>query len=135
VRLLVCGGRNFGTFNEERLFIRKSILDILCPAGGAALWHRGDDLIISGMAPGADTVAALFAREMLIPLDAYPISEKDWAKYGRVAGPRRNRQMIVEGNPNLVLAFNGGPGTRNMIQQAKNNNIPVVERLYGSFQR
>jgi len=135
MRLLVCGGRNFGVFNEERMFIRQHIVETLCPAGMAAYWNRGQDLIISGMAPGADTVAALFAEEMLIKLDPYPISEEEWAKYGRAAGPRRNRKMIVEGRPDMVLAFNGGPGTRNMIQQAKNNNIPVVEKLYGSFKR
>ena len=116
------------------MFIRKNILNILCP-DTAARWHRGYDLIISGMATGADTVAAEFAEEMKIPLLPFPVSEEEWARYGRAAGPRRNRQMIVEGNPNLVLAFNGGAGTRNMIQQAKNNNIPVIERLYGSFKR
>lgn len=135
MRLLVCGGRNFGVWSDERNFIRKHILKVLCPAGGAALWDRHEDTIISGMATGADTVAAEFARDMRLKLDPYPISEAEWAKYGRSAGPRRNRRMIVEGKPNIVLAFNGGPGTRNMIQQAKNNDIPVIERLYGSFQR
>jgi hypothetical protein len=135
MRLLVCGGRNFGVFWEERNFIRKHITEVLCPAGMAALWHRHLDTIISGMAPGADTIAAEFAKDMGIKLEKYPISETEWAKYGRAAGPRRNRRMIVEGKPHFVLAFNGGPGTRNMIQQAKNNDIPVIERLYGSFQR
>ncbi len=135
MRLLVCGGRSFGVFAEERNFIRKSIIEILHPAGGDHIWYRGSDLIISGMAAGADTVAALFAQEMRIPLDCYPIDEKEWARYGRAAGPRRNRRMIVEGKPDIVLAFNGGPGTRNMIQQAKNNSIPVIEKLYGSFIR
>lgn len=135
MRLLVCGGRNFGIFNEERMFIRKHITELLCPAGMAATWHRHLDTIISGMATGADTVAAEFALDMGVKLLSFPITEAEWAKYDRAAGPRRNRRMIVEGKPDTVLAFNGGPGTRNMIQQAKNNNIPVIERLYGSFQR
>ena len=135
MRLLVCGGRNFGVWADERNFIRKHITEVLCPAGGAALWHRHLDTIISGMATGVDTVAAEFARDMRIKLDPYKITDEEWAKYNRSAGPRRNRRMIVEGKPNVVLAFNGGPGTRNMIQQAKNNDIPVIERLYGSFQR
>ena len=135
MRLLVCGGRNFGLFADERNFIRKHITEVLCPAGAAALWDREQDLIISGAAVGTDTVAALFAMHMGVPLDQYPVTEEEWALYGRAAGPRRNRRMIVEGKPDAVLAFNGGPGTRNMIQQAKNNDIPVIERLYGSFKR
>ena len=135
MRLLVCGGRNFGVFEDEKNFIRKHILEVLCLAGTAAYWDREQDTIISGAAPGTDTIAALFAMHMGIPLDQYPISEADWAKYGRAAGPRRNSRMIVEGKPDKVLAFNGGPGTRNMIQQAKNNDIPVIEQLYGSFKR
>lgn len=135
MRLLVCGGRNFGVWADERNFIRKHITEVLCPAGGAALWHRHLDTIISGMATGVDTVAAEFARDMRIKLDPYKITDEEWAKYNRSAGPRRNRRMITEGKPNAVLAFNGGPGTRNMIQQAKNNNILVVEQLYGSYKR
>jgi hypothetical protein len=33
--------------------------------------------------------------------------------------------MLDEGKPDLVLAFPGGRGTRNMVGQAKRRGVPV----------
>ena len=51
----------------------------------------------------------------------------DWDTHGRGAGPIRNKQMLEEGKPDLVIAFPGGKGTANMIGQAKEAGIPVRE--------
>lgn len=51
----------------------------------------------------------------------------DWENYRRAAGPIRNRQMLVEATPDLVVAFPGGPGTANMIRQARAAGVPVHE--------
>jgi hypothetical protein len=48
-----------------------------------------------------------------------------WDKYGKSAGPIRNKKMLDEGKPDLVFAFPGGPGTNNMIKQAKEKNILI----------
>lgn len=41
------------------------------------------------------------------------------------AGPMRNRQMLDE-KPDLVVAFAGGSGTRNMIDIARRAGVKVI---------
>lgn len=53
--------------------------------------------------------------------------EADWHTHGRAAGPIRNRRMIEEGKPDLVVAFPGGRGTANMVNQARAAGIEVRE--------
>ncbi len=50
----------------------------------------------------------------------------DWDKEGKAAGPIRNRQMIDEGRPKLLVAFPGGRGTADCMAHAKRNRIPVL---------
>ncbi len=47
-------------------------------------------------------------------------------KYGKSAGSIRNQQMIDEGKPDLVVAFPGGFGTKDMVRRAKKHNIEVI---------
>jgi hypothetical protein len=49
----------------------------------------------------------------------------DWQKHGTAAGPIRNKQMIVSGKPDLVLAFPGGRGTADMSRRAEKHGIPL----------
>ena len=108
MRLLVCGGRNY---NDAKR-IEEEIVK-LAPT-----------VIISGGASGADTHAIIEAQVLGIPVIVYMA---DWKKYGRRAGPIRNKQMLEEGKPDMVLAFPGGIGTANMIKQAKAAGIKVIE--------
>jgi len=61
----------------------------------------------------------------------------DWEKYGRAAGPIRNKQMIMEGKPDLVVAFHNNisksRGTKNMVTQARRHGIRVQMMLNCSF--
>jgi hypothetical protein len=109
MRVLVCGGRDYD--EEDTLF---AALDSL----------KGVSHIIEGGAPGADALAREWAKSRAVPHTSYPA---DWLKYGRAAGPVRNRQMLREGKPNLVVAFpTGGPGTKNMIGLAEKAGVPVI---------
>jgi hypothetical protein len=111
-RVLVCGGRDFA--DTEKLF--------------RVLSDRHDNnpfsLLIHGAAKGADTLASEWAFERGVPQQAYPA---DWARDGRAAGPIRNRLMLEEGKPDLVIAFPGGKGTENMRQQAFKAGVPVID--------
>ena len=53
---------------------------------------------------------------------AYPAN---WKKHGRAAGPIRNKQMLEEAKPDLVIAFPGGAGTANMVKQAREAGVKV----------
>lgn len=121
MRVLVCGGRDYGknpdgTDNAaEQDFLFDYLMDILL--------EHPNMTVIQGEARGADALAKLWANFMKVPVVSFPA---DWKKYGNRAGPVRNLQMIEEGKPDLVVAFRGGAGTRNMLKQALFNNIEVL---------
>lgn len=107
MKMLVCGGRDY--FDAERVDL---ILDVLGPT-----------LVIQGGQRGADTMAANWAAKRGVPFKCFPA---DWRAYGNSAGPRRNRQMLKEGKPDIVVAFPGGPGTADMVGAAMQHGVPVV---------
>lgn len=117
MKLLVCGSRDYN--DHLRLY---QVLDAIHD-------QRGVTELIEGEAKGADTLAREWAESHNIPVRKFPA---DWATYGRAAGPLRNTAMLVEGKPNLVVAFpkNGDldatKGTRNMVRQARTFNIEVM---------
>ena len=110
MKVLVCGGRDYQDYSK------------VC-------WVLGHteppiSLVIHGAAPGADSLAAKWAVEQGIPTDAYVA---DWDKYGKAAGPIRNRVMLELGKPERVIAFPGGKGTADMVFRARRANVPVTE--------
>lgn len=112
MRVLVCGGRDF----DDKVAM-DSWLDLI---------HAKTPItaIINGGARGADSLASVWARSRHVDLHVYMA---DWERYNKSAGPIRNGIMITEGKPDLVVAFPGGKGTANMIEQAKAANIEVRE--------
>lgn len=122
MRVVICGCR---TYTED------IILDALIYGLNAMVEDEGL-VIIEGEARGADTLARESAEAQGIEVEPYPA---DWDRYGRAAGPIRNRQMLVEGQPEFVVAFLDRPeseskGTRNMIEQSQKAKLPVyvIER-------
>jgi hypothetical protein len=92
--------------------------------------HHRDGIVavIEGEAPGADTMAREWAEDNGVLPEKFPA---DWDRYGRAAGPIRNKQMLVEGKPDLVLAFSydlkTSRGTRNMVTQALAANVETID--------
>lgn len=139
MRVLVCGGRNYGEVpvgfrqmqpsqeynralrraEDERTYLFQ-MLNELSPR---------PTVIIHGAASGADSWAKRWAEVSRIPHEPY---KADWYPNGSKvldysAGPRRNQQMIDEGKPELVVAFPGGKGTADMVSRARAANITVRE--------
>ena len=83
-------------------------------------------LIISGGARGADQLAIEWAKINGVSHNVYPA---DWYKYGRSAGYIRNSYMLNEGQPDLVVAFRGGFGTKNMVDISRRKGVEVREIL------
>ena len=109
-RVLVCGGRDFR--DREAVF---ASLDSLHAE------HRFS-VVIAGGSRGTDTLAADWARERGVPTEVY---RADWEHFGHKAGPLRNGRMLAEGKPDLVVAFPGGKGTANLIEQARAAGVRV----------
>lgn len=83
------------------------------------------DVVIHGAASGVDEQAMIAAQA--IPGVKHLPFQADWHTHRRAAGPIRNRRMIEEGKPDLVVAFPGGRGTANMVAQARKAGIDVIE--------
>lgn len=111
MRVLVCGGRDFN-----------DALTLGSWLGGIHKQH-GISLLIEGGARGADFMARKFAEWQGIPTKTF---EADWEGDGRAAGPLRNKRMLDEGKPDLVVAFDGGKGTANMVKQARLAGVRVL---------
>jgi len=83
--------------------------------------------IVSGGAKGADTLAEQFAKENNLPVKIF---KPDWAKYGRGAGPVRNKQIVEYADK--VIAFWDGEskGTKSSIDLAeKSGKLLTVKRF------
>ena len=115
IRVLVCGGRDFK--DQDKLFRVLDKIDNEEPYITA---------IINGMAKGADKMSSYWAQACSdsIAIEEYPAQ---WRVYGKSAGYKRNTQMLVEGKPDLVVAFPGGKGTAMMIKIARDAGVEVLE--------
>lgn len=131
MRVLVCGGRDFGVVHgsDEWKFIVGTLDDLNGDCWPSEAYPLGKEPpkithLIAGGAPGVDTVAADWAITNWVPFTEF---KADWERHGYTAGPLRNKQMLDEGKPDLVVAFPGGKGTANMKAQARAAGVPVVE--------
>jgi hypothetical protein len=83
--------------------------------------------IVSGMAPGVDTLAIQYAKEHNLPLKEF---HANWSEFGRSAGPIRNRQMAEYGDALVAIWDGESRGTKNMISEATKLGLKVyVKRI------
>lgn len=105
IRVLVCGDRKWTDKAMIRIVLRRLIPPVT---------------IIHGAARGADTLAGEVAYELGFTVERYPA---DWTKYGRAAGPIRNKEMLTHGRPDYVIGFHDdlrhSRGTADMKRQAE----------------
>ena len=111
MRVLICGDRDWTDEAPMRRLVA----------------HLGaGDVVIEGEARGADKMARRLAEEAGVPVVPCPA---EWDRYGRAAGPIRNRRMLTECRPDIVVAFHddlfNSKGTRNMMDVAGRAGIPV----------
>ena len=115
MRVLVCGSRTYPRPDVVRAFVSRLAR------------KYPNAVIIHGAAPGVDTWAGKAAAACGLAVIPFPA---DWSQ-GRGAGAIRNRQMLKEGRPDVVVAFHfeDSPGTRDMIAVARRALVPV--HVYG----
>lgn len=118
-RVAVCGGRTFTG--------RELVYEVLAAVAPKRIIHGG--------AKGADAIADTFARDHGIPVAVW---RANWYEHGKdcpawclmqahckLAGIRRNRLIIAEGQPTMLVAFPGNKGTANMIKQCQMAGIHI----------
>lgn len=118
MKVLVCGGRDFGLTQAEYNYIMDTMLK----------FHEkhGITQVINGAQKGVDKISTEWATINNI---AYREFEYP-SEYGRRGGPIRNSQMLKEGKPDHVLAFPGGRGTADMVHKAAVAEVPITTLEY-----
>jgi hypothetical protein len=113
IKILITGDRDW----NKPLIIREAIRSFM-PCS-----------VIQGGARGADSLAFFACKILNVDCKTYAAN---WEVYGRAARPIRNRLMLTDGIPDIVLAFHNNifksRGTKDMVKQALKRGITV--RLY-----
>ena len=121
MKVLFTGGRTYSDYDRVT-----QVLDVIQPT------H-----IIHGAAKGADSLVGRYAAEHRIRCTPYPAQwRKKDPRTGRIyvdrsEGIKRNKRMLLQSRPDLVIAFPGGNGTAHMSDFARSNGYRVV-RIPGS---
>ena len=133
MRVILCGGRTYNNYPK----VKRALDDLDCQG-------KGITVLVSGACPtGADRLARVWVEEkgytkgpparprvweLIGKGKFYYEFPALWGSYpGGSAGPIRNKEMLEETNPDLVLAFPGGKGTRSTKKLARAANVKVLE--------
>jgi hypothetical protein len=127
MKVIIAGGRDFRHFRQLEIQCDHILYDYF-------MNEKEDELeIVSGGQVttdpvteekyGADYYGEVYAEQCGIKVKRFL---PDWNKYGRGAGPRRNKEMAQYVAPDgMLIAFwdEASDGTRNMILEAKKLKI------------
>ncbi len=119
----VVGSRSFNDYP----LLEKTLNEIISNIQQTRRVGREEPItIISGGANGADTWAEIYSIKHNCELQVF---EAEWDKYGKKAGPMRNKQ-IVEASDMIVAFWDGeSKGTLNTIQEAGKRGSKVDLRI------
>lgn len=129
MRVLICGGRDFYDwqyFAFKMELFNQRMFNANIFYNNFSVKHNSIGVVktvIQGHANGADKMARVWAKIRGLECISYPA---DWDTHGKRAGYIRNKQMLDEGKPFVIVAFPGGRGTEMMIKLSDKYNIPAV---------
>ena len=109
MKVIIAGGRDYN-FDETDFMILRGLNN-----------DYNFTEIISGGASGADYDGESFAEINGITTKCF---SANWKKYGKSAGPIRNKQMAKYAD--AVILFPGGKGTASMRKYAEQYNLKVL---------
>ena len=109
-KLMVCGSRTI--VDEQWIFSKLNELFAL---------HK-DMVVLSGGAAGVDSIGEKWADLHNVPIEHFL---PDWKKYGRSAGPRRNKIMVERAD--YIICFWDGKsrGTASTVKYTQNCGKPL----------
>lgn len=111
-RIVVAGSRDFNDYAVAKVYIDYCIQRI----------KKNTLIFMSGGCRGADSLGERYALENGYGIEYYKPS---WKKYGKAAGPIRNREM-AEKCDYVICFWNGkSKGTWSMIAEAKKRGKEV----------
>lgn len=117
-RIVIGGYRNFNNYDVFKDFV------------DSCIGKETEITILSGHCKGADLMAERYAKEKGFALEIYPA---DWQKYGRAAGPIRNKQMVENADTVIAFVSESASGTKNLIGNAKKLGKELFVKDIGEY--
>jgi len=114
-KVLVCGGRDYKDLNKAWDVLKEIKPDVIIEGG----CRKADIRDYT-----ADYCGWYYAYGHCIPCITH---WANWGKHGKAAGPIRNQEMLDMWQPDLVVAFPGGDGTKSMVELARKAGVEVKE--------
>ena len=112
-RVAVAGCRKYENYEEAKEYIDFCISEIR---------KKYTLVLVSGGCRGADALGERYAAENGLKTEKYPA---DWEKYGRAAGPMRNKK-IAEISDYIICFWDGqSKGTKSLLRFAEKLQKPV----------
>lgn len=112
-RVVIAGCRDYENYEEVKKYIDFYISNIR---------KENKIIIVSGGASGADAMGERYAKENGFEVEKY---SADWKKYGKRAGPVRNKKMAEICDYVICFWDEKSKGTKSMITLAKKYNKPI----------
>lgn len=106
-RVVIAGCRDYNNYNEAKEYIDYCLSEIR---------KENEIIIVSGCASGADAIGERYAKEKGFKVEKHPAN---WNKYGKSAGPIRNKQMAEVSDYVICFWDQKSRGTKSMITYAK----------------
>ena len=118
-RVVIAGCRYYNNYDEAKAYIDFCLSNIR---------KENKIVIVSGCASGADAIGERYAKENGFDVEKY---SAEWEKYGRSAGPRRNKQMAEVSDYVICFWDQKSKGTKSMIDYAIKYNKPIrIKKIY-----
>ena len=103
-RVVIAGCRDYTNYEEAKRYLDFCLSEIR---------KEHEIVIVSGAASGADAIGERYAKENGFAVERYPA---EWKKYGRRAGPMRNRKMAEVSDYVICFWDEKSRGTKPMIE-------------------
>lgn len=116
-KIVVAGCRDFNDYNLAKSYIDLCISNIK---------EKYNLIFISGGCRGADSLGQRYAQENGYNVEIYPA---DWGKYGKSAGPIRNKLMAEICDYVICFWDLKSRGTKSMIDYANQFNKPIKVKI------
>ncbi len=117
IKIVVAGCRDFADYETAKNYIDFCISEIK---------DSSEIIFISGGCKGADMLGERYAKENGYQIERH---SAQWEKYGRAAGPMRNKEMAQCCDYAICFWDGKSKGTKSMIEYAKSMGKEVKIKM------
>lgn len=116
MKVIIAGSRNFRGYQK----LKKECDQFL-------LFKNNIQIVSGAHYKGGDKLGMQYAYEKGYSLIKFPA---EWNKFGKAAGPIRNKEMAIFGDALIAFWDGKSRGTKNMMQLAKQNGLRIKVVLF-----